>query len=141
MTQPQQLALDIEDPGGLTPWASGRPPMIGWWKTRIAAQPTVLQPQRRWWDGRQWSLLVVIGESDHEAAQARATPSPNQDIEWQGLTIAPTYGEEQKFFLTPRTERAIAAAGGRHPPAPPPAPCRTAPRPRPVRRRRPSSWR
>ena len=84
-----QLQLDI-DPD-LTDWmltSAAAPPRIGWWKTRAVSSPELLQPQRRFWDGVEWSSPVFVGVTDDENAEmrknARTWRSLNE-IEWCGL--------------------------------------------------------
>ena len=101
MTQDPNPSQEQND--GLTTWASGYPPLLGWWATRITEQPLALQPQRRWWDGREWSLAVMPGETDAEVAAAAATPTRAAHIEWRGLRQQPPGGYEYPLVVSPRT--------------------------------------
>lgn len=80
------LVVNVEAFFGLTEWVTGAPPTIGWWKTRVKGHPTRFQPQRRWWNGEQWSLYVCPGEDDEATAEAKDEPTMlNNEIEWCGL--------------------------------------------------------
>ena len=99
----------------LTPWAPSPPPTIGWWETRMPGDDgiTSTPSARRWWDGAQWSLLVLPGADDvHEAEYCRQTRSPaTQDrIEWRGLTTPPESGYQ--YDLNPDGRTALARRAG-----------------------------
>lgn len=85
------LTVNVEAFLGLTTWEASalhRPPYIGWWKTRRASCPNVLQPQRRWWDGHRWSRPVTVLHGDDEADEIALQPARddiNAEIEWCGL--------------------------------------------------------
>ena len=40
-------------------WHKGPPPHIGWWNASILRN----SKGWRWWDGKQWSLLVIENDS------------------------------------------------------------------------------
>ena len=90
MTTPT-LTVNVEALIGLTAWKSAAfepPPTTGWWRTRKATSPLLLQPQRRWWDGRNFSLPVLVNFDDEdEAEQLLVCPAliPPINIEWCGL--------------------------------------------------------
>ena len=102
----KQLQLDIEKFVGLTPWASGHPPFAGWWNTRLARNREALQPQRRWWNGTQWSVCVLLGEDDMVAETCQTTPTFADDVEWSGLQLPHPDGYDYPLMKSPRTELA-----------------------------------
>lgn len=72
----------------LTRWRKGPPPARGWWNAScMDRDPRV----RRWWNGHQWSLGVLVGESNAEALRCKAIKSAFcvNDIEWRGLASPP----------------------------------------------------
>lgn len=83
--------IDVEAFIGLTEWVNAAvrtPPTTGYWKTRVVSSPELLQPQRRWWDGRVFSLPILVGvDDDHYTVEAEQTPTnrPLVSIEWCGL--------------------------------------------------------
>lgn len=80
------LVVNVEKFFGLSEWSSGPPPFVGWWKTRRKNFPNLIQPQRRWWDGQQWSVFCRSDNSDEETAERAKTPIPVKDpVEWCGL--------------------------------------------------------
>lgn len=87
--------VDVETFLGLTEWKPTHPtppPCNGWWKTRSITSPEILQPQRRWWDGRKWSMPVVVGKTcDNLVMEKRYEPSllDPERIEWCGLKACP----------------------------------------------------
>ena len=96
--------VNVEAFLGLTTWAltsEKPPPSTGWWKTRRVSSPLLLQPQRRWWDGKRWSRAVLLVDSDEAAEDAAGehTSTPNNDIEWCGLKGPHPAGYEYRFYF------------------------------------------
>lgn len=64
------------------------PPCVGWWN----ASQFRWQEPRRWWNGRQWSKPVYLGDPDHVAETMRDVTldeSRNAHVEWRGLAEPP----------------------------------------------------
>ena len=81
------LGMGVAEHTGLTEWADGPPPRVGWWNARVRGQNRKV-PMRRWWNGACWSFPVVVGYDDDEyARRMQATPSAVDpaDVQWQGL--------------------------------------------------------
>ena len=84
------LTLNVAAFIGHTDWALASmnpPPSTGWWETRRKSSPNLLQPQRRWYDGKVFSAPVLLGCGDDDAEDLASTPASVQadDIEWRGL--------------------------------------------------------
>lgn len=103
------VTVDVEAFIGLTDWkltTEQPPPYRGWWKTRDLTSPHRLPNQRRWWNGKFWSVPVVSDDSfDHkdllEAAEDFKTCLPNGRIEWCGLKESYPGGYPYKLRETP----------------------------------------
>lgn len=81
----EQASLEFET---MTDWSKEPPPCVGWWATRFRFKPSHFQPQRRFWDGKVWSLPVLPAMMDDFETQRRrfmAAGTPNDYIEWRGL--------------------------------------------------------
>ncbi len=62
-------------------WHKGPPPYIGWWNASSGRCST----HWRWWDGKQWSVIVFSKEPAHLAAAISAYPCAKSQapfIEW-----------------------------------------------------------
>lgn len=109
MSQPLQKSLDFKKPApsdGLTAWASGPPPMLGWWGTRLSQNPDAMQPQCRWWDGHRWSLVVLPDDDEEEVLSSKATPTTATGVEWRGFTAPAAGGYDYPLLPSPRTTMA-----------------------------------
>lgn len=72
----------------MTDWASGPPPVEGWWNASSERDPDV----RRYWhpaaDGRLawWSAPVYVGDPESHAERAKNTRAEShKGLEWRGL--------------------------------------------------------
>lgn len=96
--QMEPLTLDTQASLGLTEYIGTKeckPPCVGWWQTRSITSPDLMQPQRRWWNGRHWSMPVIVGKTDDELTRNKRYEAsflePNR-IEWCGLLKPPAGG-------------------------------------------------
>ena len=98
----------------VTPWQEGRPPFVGWWETHLwsASSTSARTPlvQRRWWNGKTWSLPVDPWASDADTLLAKHSDSnvPVFMLLWRGL-IAPA-PEGYTWPLDAHHRSALAAA-------------------------------
>lgn len=99
-----ELEVNIEEFFGLSDWASGSPPFIGWWKTRRTTNPNLYQPQRRWWDGVRWSVPCLTKNPDTLAVVIQQTPTHVDDVEWCGLKFPHPAGYSYEFGPSDRTK-------------------------------------
>lgn len=94
---------------GTTPWlktTEQTPPCTGWWKTRRSESPYYMQPQRRWWDGENWSMPVFLTDPDTWVENAKRSPAETTNIggviEWCGLKHPhPDTSREEMLRLAP----------------------------------------
>lgn len=98
------LVVDVEAFFGLTDWAQGPPPSIGWWKTRRSTRPDLYQPQRRWWNGTCWSVYCTPKHSDEHCEEAKIGQTKVEDVEWCGLNHPHPDGYPYVFDFSPRTK-------------------------------------
>ena len=81
------LRMGVAQHTGLTEWADGPPPRVGWWNARVK-RSKAKGLRRRWWDGSAWSIPVTVGiDSDDDARLLQRTTSLVDPalIQWQGL--------------------------------------------------------
>lgn len=100
---PVTLTVNVEMFIGLTPWVNAAvmpPPTNGWWKTRRVSSPELIQPQRRWYDGKVFSGPVTLADCDEEAECVALldTTVPLSDIEWCGLAGPHPSGYEYQLI-------------------------------------------
>ncbi len=65
-------------------WNSGKPPAPGWYNASVRHDPRAW----RWWDGKQWSVVVYPIAPAEQAAKAAKKPD---DRFFQAATCWTTY--------------------------------------------------
>lgn len=92
----QELELNVGAFIGTTDWidAGEQPPIhIGWYNTRVKMTDEERQlrsplPQRRWWNGYEWSYPTIVGsdgEADCEIVKHLTASRAANTLEYQGL--------------------------------------------------------
>lgn len=110
-----ELVVDVEAFIGLTPWVKtkdGRPPFLGWWKTRREDIPDMTY--RRWWNGMVWSKPVTPLDWDDEVEYQRkqiAALSLQEEIEWCGLKSPHPNGYGFPLAASARLWRSLISKG------------------------------